>query len=223
MESNKVKVKRLKVKVLARCLILCLLFPVSPSHAQTWKEFFKQRKTQIKYLGQQIAALQAYAGYLKQGYEIAGSGLRTIKGITSGEFNLHSGFIHSLQRLNPALTNNVRLAEIIAFQLEISQAFSGIKDRPYLSAGNRDYISQVKAQVLEECGKDLEELLLLVSPGKVEMNDKERLEHLDQVHESMKDKLAFTQSFMNQVRLLIRQRAKEQQSIHSIRNLYESN
>lgn len=235
MESNKMNGKSIKVKgfrrvqkgslnkkILLACLAVSLL-PGLQSHAQTWKEFFKQKKTQIKYLGQQLTALQVYAGYLKQGYEIAGSGLNTIRDITSGEFNLHLGFINSLKAVNPVIAHHAQAAAVIAFQLEISKAFAGIKNSPYLSAEDQDYIGRVKTKVLKECGKDLEELLLVITSGRMEMKDNERLERLDKVYKSMKDKLAFTQSFTGQVRLLIYQRAAEQKSINQIRSLYERN
>ncbi len=41
------------------CILLLLLFAVS-GFAQNWNEFFRQKRTQIKYLWQQIAALQVY-------------------------------------------------------------------------------------------------------------------------------------------------------------------
>lgn len=235
MESTKQKGKKRKVKsfwrvqkrslnmkILLACIALSLLTGFQ-SQAQTWKEFFKQKKTQIKYLGQQLAALQVYAGYLKQGYEIAASGLGTIRDITNDEFNLHSGFINSLKIASPAIAHHAQAAEIIAFQFEINKAFSGLKRSPYLSAGNRDYISRVKQEVMKEYGKDLEELLLAVTSGRMEMNDNERLERLDKVYKSMKDKQAFTQYFINNVHLLIQQRAGEQKSINQTRSLYETN
>jgi hypothetical protein len=44
---------------------LPLLF-VQVSTAQTWSEWFSQKKTQKKYLLEQVAALKIYAGYLKK-------------------------------------------------------------------------------------------------------------------------------------------------------------
>ena len=60
--------------------------------AQTFSEWFRQKKTQKKYLLQQIAALQVYIGYAQKGYRIAKEGLTTIGGFTKGEFDLHSDF-----------------------------------------------------------------------------------------------------------------------------------
>src|SRR5687767_6220341 len=98
-------------------LVLCLTMTVTRSFGQTWEEFFRQADTQKKYLLEQIAALKVYSGYLKQGYNIASTGLKTVKDITGGEFNLHSSFINSLKTVNPAIKKDLRIAEIISLQL----------------------------------------------------------------------------------------------------------
>ncbi|ULT42931.1 conjugal transfer protein TraI [Niabella defluvii] len=69
-------------------ILLFLLLVVSAGsnlQAQTFAEWFQQKKTQKKYLLQQIAALQVYIGYAKKGYNIAKDGLNTIGGFTRGE------------------------------------------------------------------------------------------------------------------------------------------
>jgi hypothetical protein len=57
--------------------IISMLFIIAIStnaNAQTWREWTKQKETQIKYLVEQIAAFQTYLGYVKQGYDIAHKG-----------------------------------------------------------------------------------------------------------------------------------------------------
>ena len=227
MESIKLKAIRFKVKrtcvILASCVfILCSLILV-PAKAQTWNELFKQKETQKKYLLEQIVALKVYASYLKKGYDITSSGLQTVKDITKGEFNLHNAFISSLKTVSPAIRSHVKVAEIIAMQIEIGKAFSGLRNNSMLPLANQLYIEDVKDKVIDECLKDLEELLLVIASGKVEMTDDERIKRLDKVYGAMKDKSAFTQSFYNEINLLIRQKASEQQSINQLKKIYEIN
>ena len=186
--------------------ILVLFFCLSEASAQTWNEIFNQKKTQIKYLTQQIAALQIYIGYAKKGYEIAGSGITSIKDIKNGEFNLHTSFIKSLKTVNPNLTkDNSKIADIISFQSSINKSFAHIKNLQLLTSNQRDYINNVKDLIEKQCDKDLEELLLVITSGKVEMKDDERIERLDKVFESMRDKSAFAQSFCNDVIMLAKE------------------
>lgn len=223
MESNKVKAYSLKRKSLFNGfgLFLLLIFCTTATHAQTWDEFFNQKKTQIRYLGEQLVALKMYAGYLEKGYEIVGNGLHIVKDIKSGEFKLHQAFFNSLKDVNPAIRNSNKVTDIISIQLAIIKSFKLINGNEYLSASNQAYISGVKKQLQEECGKDLAELLLVITSGKVEMNDEERIRRLDKVYKSMLDKSAFTQSFCNEVSLLARQKENEQRSINLIREYYE--
>lgn len=225
MESIKVTAKRRKVKGWVRAMAICFLlcgFSFQPAKAQTFAEFFSQKKKQKEYLLAQIAGLQVYIGYAKKGYDIVSGGLNTVKDITNGEFGLHSSFFSSLKAVSPVIGNNSKVAEIIALQLAIGKHFNSIKSNAYLSASDRQYIASVKAKVLEECGKDLEELLLVITSGKVEMTDGERIIRLGKVYAAMQDKSAFAQSFTGQVQALISQQSGEQQSINQIRRLYET-
>jgi hypothetical protein len=213
MESN-----RFKALVLALVLTLTATY----THGQTWSEFFQQKKTQTKYLLEQIAALKMYAGYAKKGYDIASIGLNTVRDFSKGEFNLHNSFISSLKNVSPVIRNNTKVAEIIILQIEIAKSFRNIRNSGS-STTTSAYVETVRANVLERCSYDLEELLLVITSGKVEMQDDERLQRLDRIYESMLEKSAFVQSFSNQINLVNQQRDNEQRSINQLRQFYESN
>ncbi|MBO9573555.1 MAG: hypothetical protein J7497_15310, partial [Chitinophagaceae bacterium] len=95
---------------------IIFLFGSFSGSAQTWSEWFKQKKTQIKYLTQQIAALQIYIGYARKGYEIADKGLTAIGDIKNGEFNLYRDFFSSLREVNSNLHAYSRREGIILSQ-----------------------------------------------------------------------------------------------------------
>lgn len=202
---------------------LIMLITVQLSQGQTFGEFFNQKKTQKKYLLEQIAALQVYIGYAKKGYDIASSGLQTVRDITSGEFNLHSGFINSLKLVSPAVRKNYKVIEIIDYQIRISKAFASVKYNDLLSLPNQSYVGDVQSQVILDCGNDLEELLLIITSGKIKMRDEERLKRLDKLYDSMIDKYAFTMNFIGQVNSLIRQSEQQQLWINQLRRNYEIN
>lgn len=202
---------------------LIMLITVQLSQGQTFGEFFNQKKTQKRYLLEQIAALQVYIGYAKKGYDIASSGLQTVRDITSGEFNLHLGFINSLKLVSPAVRKNYKVIEIIDYQIRISKAFASVKYNDLLSLPNQSYVGDVQSQVILDCGNDLEELLLIITSGKIKMRDEERLKRLDKLYDSMIDKYAFTMNFIGQVNTLIRQSEQQQLWINQLRRNYEIN
>lgn len=207
-------------KTLCLSLLICLSGMTNLSHAQTFAEWFKQKKTQKKYLLQQIVALEVYAGYLKTGYQVVDGGLSTIRDITNGEFKLHDAFISSLKRVSPTIKNDVRIAEIISLQIAILKAFGNVKSNDFLSAENLAYVSLVANAVSRECFGDLEELLLIITSGRLEMKDDERLTKLNQLYESMLDKSAFTQDFISNVALLTNQRQADQKDLKGIIQMF---
>lgn len=200
-----------------------MFISISPASAQTFAEWFSQKKTQKKYLLQQIAALQVYIGYAKKGYEIVGSGLQTVRDITNGEFGLHNAFISGLKKVSPTVRNDVRVVEIIEAQISIIKAFGTIKNHKSFSADQLSYISRLADGVIGECYTDLEELLLVITSGKLEMKDDERLKRLNAIYERMLDKSSFTQSFCGDMGLMIRQKEMEQRAIDNLRRFYEIN
>ena len=209
------------IRIKPALAVIIFFMGIGNSYGQNWNEIFRQKKTQQKYLLQQIAALEVYTGYLKKGYEIVNGGLQTISDFSNGEFGLHNAFISSLKKVSPVVRNYVRVAEIIAMQLAIGRAFDNIKPSSYLTISNQLYIQQVRENLGEESLKDLEELLLVITSGKVEMRDDERLARLDKVHVSMRDKSAFVQYFIGEVRLLMAQKEMENGSIEQLKNRYE--
>jgi len=196
---------------------------IAPASAQTFAEWFSQKKTQKKYLLQQIAALQVYIGYAKKGYEIVGSGLQTVRNITNGEFGLHNAFITGLKKVSPTVRNDVRVVEIIEAQANILKAFGAIKNHKSFSKDQLIYISEVSDGIINECYTDLEELLLVITSGKLEMKDDERLKRLNAIYERMIDKSSFTQSFCGDATIMIRQKEMEQRAIDNLRRYYEIN
>jgi len=202
-------------------IFLMIAFSANQLHAQTWSEWFSQKKTQKKYLIEQLAALKIYAGYLKKGYEIGSSGLNFIKDASKGEFDLHDAFFSSLKRVSPVIRKNVRIAEILEMQLEISKACAGFRKVQNLSSANHLYIDLVCSNLLDECLKDLEELLQVVTSGRLELSDDERIGRIDGLYLRMQQKKVFVAGFSGAVRSLDRDRALEIKSIHGMEVRYD--
>lgn len=200
---------------------ILLMLIGSNVRAQTWGEFFKQKKTQKKYLLNQIAALQVYIGYARKGYELVGDGLGTLRDISNGEFSLHGAFISSLRQVSTAVRNDVRIAEIISMQLSVLRISGNWGNHALLSTEHRDYISGVRENLRGICLEELEELLLVITAGKVEMSDDERLRRIAGLYGSMILHLAFARKFSAELDLLNRVRENELLELEQIKDHYE--
>lgn len=208
-------------------IILFLILFVSAGgslKAQTFAEWFQQKKTQKKYLIQQIAALQVYIGYAKKGYTIAKEGLTTIGGFTRGEFILHTDYFNSLKSVNPEIKRYARVADIVALQLKIVQNYNRTYRRlngsDALSNDELAYIRRVFSRLLDDCDKTLDELITITTDGKMEMKDDERMKRIDMLYLDMQDKFTFSQSFSNDAVSLAASRLKEKIDVRTSRVLH---
>ena len=206
-------------------ILFTMVFIVQTIYAQTFAEWFQQKKTQIKYLGIQIAALQVYAGYLQKGYYIAQHGLTAISDIKNGEFNLHKHYFGSLNNVNPVIAKDARIAAIVAMQLSIVQqyhkAYSNAKSSGQFNNSEVNYIYTVFANLLNQCADDLTELVNITTSGKYQLSDEERIRRLDELYSDMQDKYAFTQSFSNQTGVMAMSRMKDADDAVILQQMYD--
>jgi hypothetical protein len=205
-------------------LLLWTIGSVSYLQAQTFAEWFKQKKTQIKYLGQQIASLQVYAGYLEKGYQIANKGLTTIGDIKNGEFNLHKDYFGSLKSVNPSIAKDARIAAIIALQVSIVQqykkCYGRVQQSSLFNSNEVDYVYTVFTHLLNDCTNDLTELISVTTIGQLQLTDDERLRRIDGLYKDMQDKYSFAQSFSNETGIMMVARMKDSNDAGTLNYLY---
>ena len=197
--------------------LVCLLSSLV-TNAQTVAEWLNQKQTQKKYLLQQIAALQTYISYAKKGYTIASKGITTVSNIKKADFNLHKDFFSSLKNVNPKISKYVKVADIVAYQLriikQIKQTLQGIRANKQFTPEELDYCKQVFDNLVDECTKTIEELFMVITSGKLEMKDDERLRRIDNLYTDMQDKYSFCSSFSDDMNILSVQRLAEQIEIN---------
>jgi hypothetical protein len=133
MESiNHITGHSAKIRRNARALLVFSLFTAistgmaATAKAQTFAEWFQQNKTQKKYLLRQIAALQVFSGYLKQGYQVATKGLSSISGSLQTENSLHTTYYNRLKTVDPVVKNNDMVKDVMAWQQDILTLLAGI-------------------------------------------------------------------------------------------------
>lgn len=179
----------------------------------------KQREALLK----QIAAFKMYIEYAQKGYSIAQKGLRTISDFKRGEFNLHTDYFNSLKRINPKIKNYSRVAEIIALQIKILKSYNRIIRRVRkddLFHGNEvAYIKRVLERLIENCDGTLEDLIVIVTAGKLEMKDDERIKRIDVLYQNMLESYTFCEDFSNQTRLMSLSRGKDTKDVKTSRAL----
>ncbi|HEY5462632.1 MAG TPA: hypothetical protein VIJ95_05190 [Hanamia sp.] len=193
-----------------KILTIFLLVIASGVQAQNWQEWTQQKKTQIKYLVSQIAAYQVYATYVEKGYAIAKKGLTAIQNIKKGDFSLHDEYFTSLKNVNQKIKLYWKVADIIALQIKIVQSYHQQKNAmgqsTLLTPDEISYCNSVFINLLDGCTHIIDQLILLITDGSLQMKDDERIKRIDALHAEMKDGYVFEQHFTNEANELSIQR-----------------
>ena len=150
---------------------------------------------------------------MKDGYQILHKGYTTIRDISSGNFNLHKDFLDGLMQVSPAVKKYQRITDIINYQLLIVKqckaAFNQFKEDGSFTVEEINYISKVYSNLFSESVKNLDELVMVITAGKLRMSDDERLQAIDKICASIEDQFSFLQDFNSSTSYLSLQRQSD--------------
>lgn len=204
--------------------LLLLLAAVTQVKAQFLGGFFSQQSTQRKLMAEQIAGYQLYLNVIKTGYHITETGLNTAHDLKNGSFNLHTLYFNSLEQVNPVVQNNPKGKAISDINQQISQIFaaeiSWQQREKQLTTKEMTYLQKVSDNLKKECQSDMAELSEVLTPGKLQLTDQQRLDRLDKLYTSMKDKQAFAGAFTAKCRKLTLARLQAKANQGQIKKLY---
>jgi hypothetical protein len=194
------------------------------ANAQFLGDFFSQKSQQRKLMAAQIAEYQIYFGALKTGYHIAESGLNTAHDLKNGTFTLNSDYINSLSQVNPVIQKSPKGKAIADLNNQamalLATEISWQQQQKILTPAETGYLQKVRDNLAAKCRLDMDELLQVLTPGKLQLTDAQRLSRLDELYESMKDKYAFAGSFTAQCRKLALGSKQQTQDNGQLKKLY---
>lgn len=206
----------MKKGILAACFMALTL----GATAQTFKEWFKQDKTQLEYLRKQIVKLQLYLGYLKKGYRIVDGGLTIIGDIKTGDFKLHEDFFERRERASPLVKN---WPGTVALKENYQQIRNTIKhytpllqDAESFNHAERRFFGKLLEAVQAGAEKTYEELFRLLSDGSFDMNDAERLRRLERMSHTINEHHRLLLSFCKSAAV---QRLQRKQAAAEVKKL----
>ncbi|WP_242917466.1 hypothetical protein [Pontibacter liquoris] len=189
-----------------KLLVLLLLLAATGARAQALAEWFRQGKTQRAYLLEQLAALQLYQGYARQGYALAAEKLGGIGQRKEAEAGLHETYFRSLERVNPAVRHAGKVAAIVSLQARLIAVLDAtcrqLLASSILEPTEQAYVYRVCRSVLRDCAADMQALVEVTTDGKLAMTDAERLQRLDALYRAMQEKYLFAKGFGAEAGLL---------------------
>jgi hypothetical protein len=205
-------------------LTILLLIAVTSLHAQFLGGFFSQQSDKEKLMVTQIAEYDVYLHALKTGYNITETGLNTAQQLKGGTFNLHTAYFNSLAQVNPMVQNNPKGKAIVSLAAKIGNLFATEltwqHQQKQLGATELAYLQKVRDNLLTKCQADITETSDVLTPGKLQMTDQERLARLDKLYADMQDKYAFAASFTNKCHTLATSLAQAKSNKIQLKQLY---
>ncbi|MBN9383544.1 MAG: hypothetical protein J0H74_22490 [Chitinophagaceae bacterium] len=156
--------------------ILCTIGFVS--RGQTFSEWFRQKKTKIKYLKKQIAALEVLKAAIRKGGAQVKKDVDTIDVIEQDLVELDGDYLTSLGNVNPVFRNDQNIDAAFQFaRVLIRTSAEKIKTyskSQWLTAAESAEIKFNLELVKNDMQNTLASLLLCITDGKLTMEDDER-------------------------------------------------
>ena len=208
-----------------RQLLLGILLCVSAfAKGQTFDEWFRQKKTQIKYYVQQIAALQVYHEVLQKGYNVAKDGLQVIDDLKHGDFNLHHTYFNSLSSINPSIARSATVQEIITLYAQVDEqtkATTAFIRNSSLLSNYRDYLFQIIYSFSNDVNSNRRVFLSLTSNNNFQLTDAERIKQLNAHHTRLERQYSFIKLFHSEIQLMAIQATKESNDTRGLQLLHD--
>jgi hypothetical protein len=200
-------------------LILALISLPELVHAQRFREWLRQKKTQKEYLIEQIAQLKLYLELTEKGYKIAKEGLTAIADFKEGEFKLHKNRFDTLRIVNSKIASSAKVKEIKRFYSQIQSIKGGTLPRLYNNDFFIDqeltYLRAVFDRLHTDADQTMDALEIVLEDGNLAMTDDERIKRIEDLYERMLFNWKFSKAFSNEAAALAAAREKEAEDVRS--------
>lgn len=200
-------------------IILAILLTAKPVFCQS------QEAKQLLLDVEKLAQFKQILSDLKKGYQILSGGYEAIKNISQGNFNLHQTFLDGLLQVSPSVKKYERIADIIQYQLRIVReykgAFNQFKGDKNFTVDEIDYMGKVYSNLFKESVRNVDDLITVITEGKLRMSDDERLKAIDHIWNMIQDQYAFLRDFNSSTAMLSQARQQEQKEVDVSGKLYD--
>lgn len=153
--------------------------------------------------------------------------LTEISGWTEQQKQLYSNYYTELGNIKATISKYQRIKDITMKQAalvsEYKQAWSLFRQDNHFNPQELNYMQQVYTGILDASVKNLDEIMLVVSPAKTQMTDEQRLELINNASDHLDENYNDLHQFNNQGIRLSLQRSKDLSDTQSIKKLYGIN
>ena len=226
--------KNLPIKVVSLMVLIILIIPTQKAKAQfVIGEVIKLTVTKvIKAIDLKVQRMQNKTIWLQNAQKVienqmSKTRLTEISGWTEQQKQLYSNYYTELGNIKATISKYQRIKDITLKQAalvsEYKQAWSLFRQDSHFNPQELSYMQQVYSGILDASVKNLDEIMLVVSPAKTQMTDEQRLELINKASDHLDENYNDLHQFNNQGIQLSLQRSKDLSDTQSIKKLYGIN
>ena len=226
--------KNLPIKMVSLMVLIVLIIPTQKAKAQfVIGEVIKLTVTKvIKAIDLKVQRMQNKTIWLQNAQKVienqmSKTRLTEISGWTEQQKQLYSNYYTELGNIKATISKYQRIKDITLKQAalvsEYKQAWSLFRQDNHFNPQELNYMQQVYSGILDASVKNLDEIMLVVSPAKTQMTDEQRLELINKASDHLDENYNDLHQFNNQGIQLSLQRSKDLSDTQSIKKLYGIN
>lgn len=186
------------------------------------KEALEQADLQIQELQTQTIALQDAEKEVEN--EMTDGLLDEITGCVQQEENLYSNYYQALWQVKTTLSDFSKVKTLLEKQVQLVKAYqhawSAVRQDPHFSPAELVHIGDVYSGILNESVQNSQQLTLAVMAFVTQMDDAGRLRLIDETADRIDRNYSDLHVYTEDNSLISLQRAKDEQDIVTIKNLY---
>ena len=226
--------KNLPIKIVSILVFIALILPVNNAKAQfVIGEVIKLTVTKvIKAIDLKVQRMQNKTIWLQNAQKVienqmSKTRLTEISGWTEQQRQLYSSYYTELGNIKATISKYQRIKDITLKQAalvsEYKKAWGLFRQDSHFNPQEINYMQRVYTGILDASVKNLDEIMLVVSPAKTQMTDEQRLELINKASDHLDENYNDLHQFNNQGIQLSLQRSKDLSDTQSIKKLYGIN
>lgn len=185
-----------------------------------------QELEQLKLNLEKLAQLKLSLSEMKRGYQVLQNGYNGVRDAARGNYDLHKNYLDGLLQVNNVVKTSPALVQVFSTQKRLLQEYKTgwqrIVSSNLFSVQELADIRTTYQFVIDQVSNDLETIDAVLSPGRLRMNDAERLSVVEKVKTNvagnLKEVLELNQE-SNRVMLLRLQQRKDMDAVRRLNGI----
>lgn len=182
-----------------------------------------QELEQLKLNLEKLAQFKMMLSEMKRGYQTLQNGYNSVRDVSRGNFDLHKSYLDGLWQVNTAVKNSPALTQIFSNQSRLLQEYKTSYQRIVsCNLFSVKELADIKASyqvIIEQVASDFDVLDMVLAPGKLRMNDAERISVVEKVNAGVKANLELLRTITSDHARLMALRSQRKRDTDAMRRL----